>query len=110
MDFGTWRSCRTGAPCGWEPLGRQAEKAFERINGEKIWANIISGGNSVFMDLGFSPFAAWAIGGFCRGFSCAAHAMEETTREKACRASRTTKMINLIRLASQGAQLLSLPS
>jgi len=45
-------------------LGRRAEKAFERINGEKIWTNVIGGDNSAFIGLGFSPLAAWAIGGF----------------------------------------------
>jgi citryl-CoA lyase len=80
----------------------EIEKAFEKINGKKVWTNVIGGGNSVFMDLGFSPLAAWAIGVLCRGFSCAAHAMEEMTREKAWRASRTTKMINLLDLSIQG--------
>jgi citrate synthase len=80
----------------------EIEKAFERINGKKVWTNVIGGANSVFMDLGFTPLAAWAIGVLCRGFSCAAHAMEEMTREKAWRASRSTKMINLLDLSIQG--------
>jgi citrate synthase len=80
----------------------EIEKAFERINGKKIWTNVIGGGNCIFMDLGFSPLAAWAIGVLCRGFSCGAHAIEEMTREKAWRASRTTKMINLLDLSIQG--------
>ena len=64
MDFRTWHSGRTGVPCVREPLGRQAEKAFEKINDKKICINIIGGGKSIFMDLGLSPLAAWAIGGF----------------------------------------------
>jgi hypothetical protein len=57
-------------------LGRRAEKAFEKINDKKICINIIGGGNSIFMDLGLSPLAAWAIGCFCHGFNCEAHAIE----------------------------------
>lgn len=54
------------------------------------------------MDLGFSPLAAWAIEVLWRGFSCEAHAIEDMTREKAWRASRTTKMINFLDLSIQG--------
>jgi hypothetical protein len=110
MDFGTWHSASTGVPCVREPLGRQGEKALEKINDKKICINIIGGSNSAFMGLGLSPLAAWAIRGFCCGFSCAARDMEEMTREKAWRASHTAKMINLMRLVSQKAQFLSLPS
>jgi hypothetical protein len=32
-------------------VGRRAEKAFERINGKKIWTSVNGGGNSVFIEL-----------------------------------------------------------
>ena len=47
-------------------MSRRAQKAFERINGDKIWTNVIGGANSVFMDFGFTPLVAWAIGGLRR--------------------------------------------
>ena len=88
---------------GWfHDLQIEVEKAFERINGKNVFTNVIGGANSVFMDMGFSPLAAWAIGVLCRGFSCAAHAIEEMTREKAWRASASSKMVNLLDLSLQG--------
>lgn len=88
---------------GWfHDLQIEVEKAYQRINGKKVFTNVIGGANSVFMDMGFSPLAAWAIGVLCRGFSCAAHAIEEMTRERAWRASRSTKMVNLLDLSLQG--------
>jgi len=82
----------------------EIEKAFERINGKKVFINVIGGANCIFMDLGFSPLAAWSIGVLCRGFSCAAHGIEEMTREKPWRASRSTKMVNLLDLTLQGPE------
>jgi hypothetical protein len=32
-------------------VGRQAEKAFERLNGKKIWTNVNGAGSSVFIEL-----------------------------------------------------------
>jgi hypothetical protein len=32
-------------------VGRRAEKAFERINGKKIWINVNGAGRSVFIEL-----------------------------------------------------------
>jgi len=55
----------------------EIEVAFERINGKKVFTNVIGGANSIFVDLGFSPLAVWAIGVLCRGFSCGAHGIEE---------------------------------
>jgi hypothetical protein len=37
--------------------------AFERISGEKSRTNVMGGDNSIFMDPGLSPLAAWDIGG-----------------------------------------------
>lgn len=82
----------------------EIEAAFERINGKKVFTNVIGGANSVFMDLGFSPLAAWAIGVLCRGFSCGAHGIEEMERERAWRASRSSKMVNLLDLSLQGPE------
>ena len=59
-------------------MSRRAQKAFERINGDKIWTNVIGGANSVFMDFGFTPLVAWAI----VLFRCDLYRFEQMIRKK----------------------------
>src|SRR5207244_3667471 len=51
--------------------------AVEERKKKRIHPNVLGAGGSVLLDLGFDPLSSWAIGVLTRGFSCAAHAIEE---------------------------------
>jgi citryl-CoA lyase len=80
-------------------------KALEKAKGKRMHPNMVGAGDSVLLDLGFSPLAAWCIGVLARGFSCAAHAVEEMERERAWRGSFKTKMADLMSLEVQDPRI-----
>jgi len=72
-----------------------------RMKGGKslVHPNMIGAGNSSLMDLGFSPLGSFIIGSVSRGYSCAAHAIEQLKRGHAWMASRREKMVQLLDLS-----------
>lgn len=76
-------------------LNRDREKT-DKI---RLHPNMIGAGNSTLMDLGFSALSAFVIGSVSRGFSCAAHAVEEMKRGHPWMASVREKMVQLLDLS-----------
>ena len=84
-------------------LQRAIEKFFGKrriAEGKRpIPVNMIGAGNTALAEIGFSPLAAWAIGILCRGFSCAAHAIENLKKGHAWMASTREPMVQMLDLS-----------
>ena len=76
--------------------------AAARRHGPALKPNLLGAAGPVLLDLGFSPEASFAIGVLCRGFSCAAHAIEEAAEESPWRASRRGDETDILDLSLQG--------
>ena len=77
------------------------EGAIESIRGRRIYMNRGAVISAILLDMGFTPLAALAIMTVARAIGCAVHAIEETEKEKAWRASTQVPMVSLLDLSLQ---------
>ena len=83
-------------------LQEHVAEAFLKRTGKRIHPNVLGAAGSVLLDLGFGALGSWALGVLARGFSCAAHAIEEMTEQSPWRASRSNPMVDFLDLSLQG--------
>jgi citrate synthase len=78
------------------------EVATERAYGSRKYVNLSGAAGAVLSDIGFTPDEAWAVILAGHSIGCAAHAIEEVSREKAWRASSENLSVSLFDLELQG--------